>query len=133
VLEGQFRVSIATDGGTELNRLRAGEVIGEISFIDSRPPSATVTALEDARVLAIPRPQLAAKLEQDVAFAARFYYSLAIFLADRMRNTVSRLGYHIGPLEEDVEYADELDPQVLQRMTLAGVRFDWMLKQLQGS
>src|SRR5438105_2157725 len=30
VLQGQFRVSIAADGGTELARLLAGEVIGEI-------------------------------------------------------------------------------------------------------
>jgi len=133
VLQGEFRVSIAA-GGTEPARSRTGEVIGEISFVDSRPPSATVTALEDAFVLAIPRQQLVAKLAQDEGFAARFYHALSIFLADRMRSTVSRLGYHsTDDLVEDVEYEDELDPQVLQRMTLAGARFDWMLKRLQGA
>ena len=136
VLQGQFHVSIAAAGGIELARLLAGEVIGEISFVDSRPPSATVTALDNALVLAVPRQQLASKLEQDVGFAARFYHSLSIFLADRMRNTVSRLGYSSSGMEllkEDAEYEDELDPQVLQRMALAGARFDWMLKRLQGS
>lgn len=134
VLQGAFRVSIAAGGGTELARLQTGEVIGEISFVDSRPPAATVTALEDALVLAIPRRHLFAKLAQDEGFAARFYQALSVFLADRMRSTVSRLGYRsTDDLVEDVEYEDELDPQVLQRTALAGARFDWMLKRLQGA
>jgi CRP-like cAMP-binding protein len=137
VLQGQFRVSIAD--GIELACLLAGEVIGEISFVDSRPPTATVTALEDAFVLAIPRSQLTVKLAEGDGFAARFYHALSILLADRLRSAdrlhsaVSRLGnsQETDVLEEDFEYPDELDPLVLQRMALAGARFDWMLKNLQ--
>jgi hypothetical protein len=43
-----------------------------MSFIDARPPSATVQALDNTIVLAVPRRELAAKLEQDAEFAARF-------------------------------------------------------------
>ena len=46
-------------------RLGCGEVVGEISFVDSRPPTATVTAAADAVVLSIPR---AALLEPHGAF-----------------------------------------------------------------
>jgi CRP-like cAMP-binding protein len=106
-------------------------MVGEMSFIDARPPSATVTAAQDSAVLAIPRPQLVAKLDQDTAFAARFYRALATFLSDRLRGTVSRLGYSEGqPLQEDVEYADELDDNVLDNVHLAGARFERIVKRL---
>lgn len=133
VLEGRFSVTIAADKGAEIARLFSGEVTGEMSFVDSRPPSATVTALEDGLVLALSQARLAAKLDQDVAFASRFYRALSVFLADRMRSTVSRLGYHsTASLDEEAEYEDELDPNVLDNMALAGARFDWMLKRIRG-
>jgi CRP/FNR family cyclic AMP-dependent transcriptional regulator len=49
----------------EIARLDSGEIAGEMSFVDARPPSATVT--------------------QNVAFAARFYKAVATFLSDRLR------------------------------------------------
>jgi len=81
-------------------------------FIDVRLPSATVKALEDSLVLSIPRQQLAAKLQQDVGFASRFYRVIATLL--RLQGMLSRLGYgrrvYKGqPLDEAIEYEDELD------------------------
>jgi CRP/FNR family transcriptional regulator, cyclic AMP receptor protein len=79
--------------GQEVARLGAGEVIGEIGFVDSAPPSATVTAAGSAAVLALSNTLLQQHLTSDAAFAARFYRALAIFLADRLRATTRRLGY----------------------------------------
>jgi bacteriocin-type transport-associated protein len=133
VLDGLLSVVMAALGGQEIARLGAGEMVGEMSFIDARPPSATVTAIQNSVVLAVPRGQLAAKLEQDAGFAARFYRALATFLSDRLRGTVSRLGYSEGQsLQEDVEYSDELDDNVLDTVHLAGARFEWILKRLSG-
>src|ERR1700730_6044372 len=50
-LSGQLRVSLR--GGLEVAGPDAGEVIGEIGFVDSAPPSATVTAAGSAAVLAL--------------------------------------------------------------------------------
>src|SRR5581483_8678239 len=47
VLDGTLEVS---GGGGMPFLLGCGEVVGEISFVDSRPPTATVKALEDAIV-----------------------------------------------------------------------------------
>lgn len=55
-LSGQFRVSLRE--GQEVARLGAGEVIGEIGFVDSAPPSATVTAAGSAAVLALSKTLL---------------------------------------------------------------------------
>lgn len=132
VLTGTLSISVAALGNRQLNRVGCGEILGEMSFIDARPPSATVTALDDAIVFAIPRSLLAAQLAQDTGFAARFYRAISLFLSDRLRSSVMRLGYGEGLDEKDV-YVDELNPSVLENIHLAGSRFDRMLKRLIGS
>lgn len=130
VLDGQLRVSLSSFEDKEIAILSSGEVVGEMSFVDSRPPSATVTAIEKSRVLAISRWQLAEKLRLDVAFASRFYRSIAVFLSSRLRGTVSQLGYgRIQPLSEEDEAA-ELNAAVLDNAALAEARFDWLLRRI---
>lgn len=128
VLQGRFSVCVEALEGEEIAQIGSGEVLGEMSFIDARPPSATVRALEDSLVWSIPRLQLAAKLSQDIAFSAHFYQSIAAFLSDRLRNTVSRLGYskehQPDPGDESVE---KLNPQVFGNLELAKARLEWLL------
>lgn len=134
LIDGHLSVSLAALAGKEVAILRSGEVLGELSFLDSRPPSATVTAVDRVTVLSLPRALLTAKLQQDAAFAARFYRALGIFLASRLRKTQQRLGYGTGRiLDDEVSHEDELDPDVLDNVALAGARFDWMLKRLRGA
>lgn len=130
VLEGKLIVFIEAMGGKEIATLSSGEVVGEMSFVDSRPPSATVRALEDSIVLSIPRQHLADKLYLDVGFASRFYRALAVFLSDRLRGTVSRLGYGRESFVDEANGKQGLNPDVLDNLELAGTRFDWMLRRL---
>jgi CRP-like cAMP-binding protein len=130
LLDGVLEVTGAALGGKRV-RLGSGEVVGEMSFIEARLPSASVTALEESTVLAIPRPELRARLEGDAGFAARFYRALAMFLSHRLRTTVRQLGYGKDrPLDEDADYEDELDPHMLDSIHLAGSRFDHVLQRL---
>ncbi|HIK56462.1 MAG TPA: cyclic nucleotide-binding domain-containing protein [Synechococcales cyanobacterium M55_K2018_004] len=129
VVEGNLAVLVEALDDEEIARLSTGEVVGEMSFVDSRRPSATVKAIEDSLVWAIPRSQLAAKLNQDVAFASHFYQAIAAFLSDRLRSTVSRLGYHKDPQLPELEEQD-LNPQVSGNLELAKTRLDWLLNQL---
>ncbi len=134
VLDGTFRVSLVGRGDRELSRVGVGEILGEISFVDARPPAATVTAMDPAVVLSIPSEALKNKLQEDVGFAARFYRALAMFLSDRLRRNAARIGS--GPdatKTEEMEDADELDLNVLDNVHMAGARFDRMLKRLMGS
>ncbi len=130
-LTGQFRVGLRD--GQEVTRLGAGEVVGEIAFVDSAPPSATVTAIGPAVVLALPKARLQRQLATDPPFAARFYRALAIFLADRLRATTRRLGYGAtGDLDNEALLEGELDPSVLDTLSQAGDRFTRLLQQLAG-
>jgi CRP/FNR family cyclic AMP-dependent transcriptional regulator len=131
VLDGQLAVTLAALDGKEIARLQSGEILGELSYLDSRPPSATVTAVEPSTLLSGPRARLSAKLEEDAAFAARFYRALGVLLASRLRKSQQRLGYDSDRiLDDETEHEDELDPDLLEHVALAGARFDWMLKRL---
>ena len=132
VLAGRLSVIDEKLGGRELARLGTGEIVGEMSFVDAQPPSATVQVVEDSVVLALSRTRLQQRLDQDAAFAARFYRALALFLSDRLRSTVSRLGYGAPAttIDDDKMQEDELDLNVLDNVHLAGARFDHILKRL---
>ena len=133
VIDGTFTVSVQALGGKEVAHLSSGEVIGEMSFVDERPPSATVTAAVESVVLTIPREDLVAKLQQDIGFASRFYRALAIFLSDRLRGTVSRLSSGREPsAEERTDQENSLAPNIRDNLALGGTRFDWLLRRLRG-
>lgn len=133
LLKGRLAVLLGRQE-REIAKLNAGEIVGEMSFVDARPPSATVRALEDSTVFAIAKPVLANKLDRDLGFAARFYRALAIYLSTTVRERHRMLGYGSGAeLDESADDADELDPNVLDTVALAGDRFDRMVKHLMGS
>ena len=130
LLDGLLEVSGTKLGGAPIP-LRCGEIVGEMSLLDSRPPVATVTATAESIVLAIPRSELMSKVEEDADFAARFYRSIAIFLVHRLRSTYHRFGYDRNqPLNEDLEYEDELSPELLDSVHMAATRFDRALQRL---
>jgi CRP/FNR family transcriptional regulator, cyclic AMP receptor protein len=83
VLEGQLLV-LMQDVGTVARR-GAGDVLGEMSMVDSSPPSATVIAEGECLVLLLNKNILQRKLAADLAFGSRFYRALAIILAHRLR------------------------------------------------
>jgi CRP-like cAMP-binding protein len=129
VLDGEMLIQ--SNKGVELARVGAGEILGEMSLVDSRPPSASVTVAQDSYVLALDKKVLQNKLDTDNGFSARFYRAIAIFLSERMRGTIKNLGYG-NDAEEAVADPDELDSNVLDNVHLAGARFDRMLQTLMG-
>ena len=126
VLEGELVASLES-AGRLLRRMGPGEVVGEMSFIDASPPSATVTAETPCVVLQIPREALANRLKNDDAFAARFYRAMAMMLTDRLRTATTTRG---SSRSDGVLEDDELDPNVLDNVSMAGDRFSRMLKTL---
>jgi CRP-like cAMP-binding protein len=133
VLAGRFSVVVGLQQ-TKLADLSAGEMVGEISLIDSRPPTATVTASAPSVVLRVSQLAVHARLKSDQAFAARLYKAIAVFLAQRLRQTVTSLGYATSDsLDENVEAQDEIDPELLETVSLAGARFNLILDRLQST
>jgi len=134
LLEGRLAVWLRPrKGGSEreIAQLQAGEIVGEMSFVDSRPPSATVKALKESTVFAISKAALNAKLAADQGFGARFYRALAIYLSTTVRERHRALGgAGVVADQEEEDEADELDTTVLDGVYLAGERFDRMVKRV---
>ncbi len=119
-------------GHREIARLDEGEIVGELSFLDARPPYASVRATESSTVLKVPHDAVHARFTREPAFSGRFYRSLGIFLASRLRQTVGQLGVidTEDSLAEDATSIDEIDPAILDRSAIAGRRFDRLRARL---
>lgn len=127
LLEGGLKVTVDKIG--EVAQLAPGEIVGEMSYVNSLPTSANVLAATPAKVLSISRDVLTQHLSVDLEFASRFYKSIAMFLADRLRSTVQRLGY--GKSEANAPGPkDELDTMALDGVYIAGIRFERLLNTL---
>jgi CRP-like cAMP-binding protein len=123
VLEGKLEV-LAGPQHRGVAQLLPGEMVGEMSFIDARPPSATVRAAGDAVVYAVAKTRLQEALAQDAAFAARFYKAIATFLSDRVRQATAVAA------GTPAAQRDELDENVLDNVDRAGARFAELGRQL---
>ncbi len=92
VLEGLVEARLNALGGHVLGRLGQGELLGEVSWLEERPASATVLVVEDALLLAIPRAALAKLLESDAGLATRLHRALGRLVARRLRARSDELG-----------------------------------------
>jgi hypothetical protein len=92
ILNGLVGVQISSVSDVQLATLGPGELLGEISFLDERPATATVTAVENTLLLSVPKKALGDRLEEDPAFAARLYKSFARVISRRFRERVGALG-----------------------------------------
>lgn len=131
LLQGTLEVT-STQMGSRAIALESGEVVGEVSLLDSRPPTADVRARNDCIVLEFTQEELRDKLAADESFASRFYHALALFLACRLRNTYQQMGFSKERNLDDQEFEDELSPEVLDSVHLAAKRFDRVLTRLLG-
>ncbi len=75
------------NGYIELGVVHSGEVIGEMSFLDNQPRSASVEALQTCEVIEIPR----GNFEEFLATQPSWMKSLVQTLVTRLRTTNNRL------------------------------------------
>ncbi|MGL5033159.1 MAG: cyclic nucleotide-binding domain-containing protein [Microcystaceae cyanobacterium] len=130
VFEGRVVASVNVLGSArEVAVLGSGEVVGEMSFVDGYPPSATIETVEESLVLSLSRAELAARLHQDIGFSSRFHRAIALFLSSRLRVTLTELELGERAVNADLE----LSPVVLEELVLAQSRFDWLLRRAQNA
>jgi extracellular factor (EF) 3-hydroxypalmitic acid methyl ester biosynthesis protein len=93
IADGLFEAYIYGNSTSRLKvgRLGPGEIVGEISWLDGKPISATVRALETSSVVAVGISILERKLGQDPAFAARLFRAVATLEAKRLRMTTAQV------------------------------------------
>lgn len=121
LLSGELTIYSDNTFQNSIVTLNSGEVVGEMSFLESRPPSVSVMVTQTAEVFKISRDDINSRLNSNADFKASFYYSLALFLSNRLRKTTDQLGYG-SPEEEDL-----IDNNILDGVSKAGSRFGQIL------
>lgn len=89
VLSGSLKVSVVSDMGKEVSFvvLRQDDCFGELSMIDGRPRSATVSAIQDTELLVLGHSGYQKLLQLHPRTATKFLTHLLTTLADRLRTT----------------------------------------------
>jgi len=88
LLNGSARVQLPIRLRESVPAIGAGEVCGEISFIDDLPATATVQALEPVEAFYLERSVLQGLFELFPHLGSRFYRSLASSLSRRLRELI---------------------------------------------
>jgi CRP/FNR family transcriptional regulator, cyclic AMP receptor protein len=127
LLDGRVKVTRSAGGEHELLlAIRdAGELLGELAFIDGLPRLATVTALEAVEAAVLPGRDFRAYLESSPHVAvvllesvtARFRESTIRRLQFAASDTLGRLAARIGELTE--RYGEVIDSGILVEMPIS--------------
>ncbi len=92
VLQGLLGIRSEAVGDSTLTHLGPGEILGEMSLLESKPASASVMAIENSLLLVLPVEVLQRKLNDDPQLAARFYHALGRIVSGRLRDSMGMLG-----------------------------------------
>ena len=87
---GSASVTSVVAGGEAIATIGPGDILGEMSFVDGRSASATVTALENTGLLEISWELLRAKIANEAGFATRFYLAITKMISGRLRKTIAK-------------------------------------------
>ncbi len=86
IRQGYVRVEVGGQGhGVAVARLGPGQAFGEMSLLEDTGAAASVIAEDDVVADVVKQTDLMALLNSDPAFSARFYQSLAVAMAQRLR------------------------------------------------
>ncbi|HEU4557651.1 MAG TPA: cyclic nucleotide-binding domain-containing protein [Longimicrobium sp.] len=116
VLEGEFRVSSESMNDPDVSRVKEGELLGEMSFINRVPPGASVYAVVDGVLLAVSRAQVDAQIEQDPEFGSRFRKVVMDFAVNRMWLYNRRANDPPPPQPEPDPYADLRVHELIEKL-----------------
>lgn len=88
IIEGEVKVwKQSESGAVELARLGPGAIFGEMSIVDEKPRSASITALTTTKLKELKRTQFLESFQHDPEFAT----SLLRVLFERLRETGAKL------------------------------------------
>lgn len=93
VLQGRFQITKLNhdDQNVIIGEVSAGELVGEMSFLDNLPRSASVRALEDSEVLVIPHKKFIDVLDGQ----PRWFRSLMQTMSQRLRKANDKIALKI--------------------------------------
>jgi CRP/FNR family cyclic AMP-dependent transcriptional regulator len=128
VLTGRFQIELPD--GAIIAKIKNGEILGEMSFIEEELPTVNVKAVEESSVMALNHEFMYERFKESPSFEARFYKAISLFLSSRLRGVAGKLSYGKAEQKDAREMKmleSNLDSATLQRIQIAGERFNRLL------
>ena len=99
---GELTVTTSSKGGEEvlLANLREGSIVGEMSFLESRPPVATVKVSSGSEVLAINKKLLFKAIDEDFVLGRALFHFLAQKLSQQIQDQNTLIHTFSGSIVE---------------------------------
>ena len=130
LLDGKCN-AFAADGKKLGDLLMAGDMIGEVSFVDGRRTTARVVALTDVVLAVLDHDVLSEHFEEEPAFAARFFQAVASVLAYRLRSNMQvRITGDQDIMNPTQEFSGEIDAIDLDGTARSGARLANLIDRL---
>jgi len=97
IRKGVASVVLANVGEKKpLAQLGPGDICGDMAYLERGKATASVIAAEEVQADLIPTAELDSLFASFPGLASRFYRSLAVVLARRLRDTSSQLGHELS-------------------------------------
>jgi len=105
VWDGTLSVSVGADDGKKvtLGDLGPGEWVGEVTMIDPGPSTATVTAVTDCTLLALPHETLNRLRQQHPSAASALLHAFSLNLVERLRAYGEQVLAKVGEAEYQLQ------------------------------
>ena len=122
VLKGRF--DILRGDGQLVAKVKSGEILGEMSFVEDEFPNVDVVPTEDSSVINIDHEYINDRFLEVPSFETRFYKAISHFLSSRLRGLTSKsVDKERGSI--DLKELDaNIDKATLERINIAGERFN---------
>ena len=104
--------------------LGPGDLVGEMSLLEARPPTESVIALEATKILALPHSAVRSKGEEDPSFSARLHFALACLLSQRLRRANRQLA-----VQTDTDTVNRTGNPEWKRLAMAMQEFKELLHE----
>ena len=124
VLSGRFNIELPN--GQTIAKVKSGEILGEMSFIEEETPYANVMATDPSSVISIAHEFLLDRFKECPPFEGRFYKAMSLFLSSRLRRVASQHSHESGE-KTPQKFEQDIDNATLNRIQIAGERFTRLL------
>lgn len=110
IINGKVEVlkkSPQSDQEVQVRVLGCNSTIGDLSFLDGSPRSASVKALEETEILILPRPLFLDEAPLPKEITRKFHFNIAVMNSSRLKETstdfVNALQREVGLLKDQVK------------------------------
>jgi CRP-like cAMP-binding protein len=121
-------IDIELPSGVLFAKIKSGEILGEMSFIENELPIVNAKAIERTHVISIAHDSITERFKITPDFQGRFYKAMSLYLSSRLRNVAAKISHKNSLTNFGREFEQDMNNATLDRIQIAGERFNRLLQ-----